>query len=491
MVCRRHCPGRLHEVNATAHFASSDRERVWPTRISARGKTQHMRCSHGPYVALSLLCIVLSGAWPVFAAEPAVTTVRFEPTDELLANPGQGWLSTQRLPCTVRYLRVEWKDLEPAEGKQDWSRLDSAIEAAAKRGQRIAFRIMTTNAHSAGYYCSPKWLFDLGCKSWDYDVGGADPTSGGKAIRRIEPDYADPLYLSKHAAFIKALGARYDGHAGVEFLDIGSYGIWGEWHTRHPSPWLVRRQIIDMYLDSFRKTPLMCMSDDAEALAYCIAHGTGIRRDGVGSDWHEKTWIGSKKYAGVEGFADNWKRAPVVFEWFGNYDYLVGRQWSFDSAVEFMLKNHVTFINDNIGKVPAEQWPKIEKLARLAGYRLELLEAAFPSACRPGQAIQIRMKWRNSGVGKMYRKHPLALYLLDERGVTALERQQPAIDPCAWLPGDHEVAAVVQLPHQLAKGRYTLALALLDPVSGKPAVLLACTAKHEGRVYRLGQFTVE
>ena len=59
----------------------------------------------------------------------------------------------------------------------------------------------------------------------------------------------------------------------------------------------------------------------------------------------------------------------MVFEWFGPYDFLVRREWSFDSAVAFVLANHLTFINDNLGKVPEDQMPKLEKLARLAGYR--------------------------------------------------------------------------------------------------------------------------
>jgi hypothetical protein len=64
------------------------------------------------------------------------------------------------------------------------------------------------------------------------------------------------------------------------------------------------------------------MSDDAEGLSYALAHGTGFRRDGVGSPWHERNWIGSDKYSVVPALVAAWKQAPVVFEWFGNHDYL-------------------------------------------------------------------------------------------------------------------------------------------------------------------------
>ena len=339
---------------------------------------------------------------------------KFQETDETFANPGQGWMTTRRLPdgpgrfpYSVAYFRLNWEDIEPAEGQYNWQLIDEPLAAWAKREARIAFRIMTTNAHTKGYYCSPKWLFDAGCKSYDYVAGGADIASGGARITRIEPDYGDPLYLEKHGRFIKALAERYDGNPQIEFIDIGSYGIWGEWHTKHPQPWPVRKQIIDMYLNGFRKTQLASMSDDAEALAYALAHGTGFRRDGVGSPWHEANWIGSKKYAQVQGFADQWKRAPVVFEWFGPYDYLLERGWSFDRALEFMAANHVTFINDNVGKVPPDQMPKLEQLARRAGYRFVLREISHPDSLARGETLTVNMKWSNVGVGKLYRRYPL------------------------------------------------------------------------------------
>jgi len=446
-------------------------------------------------ILIATMCFTASS--PTHATAADVVT-KFRETDETFANPGQGWMTTRRLPdgpgrfpYSVAYFRLNWEDIEPAEGQYNWQRIDEPLAAWAQREARIAFRIMTTNAHTKGYYCSPKWLFDAGCGSFEYVAGGADIASGGARIPRIEPDYGDPLYLEKHGQFIKALAARYDGNPQIEFIDIGSYGIWGEWHTKHAQPWPVRKQIIDMYLDGFRKTQLISMSDDAEALAHSLAHGTGFRRDGVGSPWHEANWIGSQKYAQVQGFADQWTRAPVVFEWYGPYDYLIERGWSFDRALEFMAANHVTFINDNVGKVPPEQMPKLEQLARRAGYRFVLREISHPESLARGETLTVTMNWSNVGVGKLYRRYPLVLYLLDSNGVIACQQTQADIDVTSWLPGDRSVVATLRLPASLQAGQYTLGLALVAPASEKPAIRLAIDAPHSDRLYRLNSVRVK
>lgn len=445
----------------------------------------------------STLTLLLALPGLVSAADTNWQRTQFREVDTLFANPGQGWMSQQRsprgeprFPCSVVYVRFNWADAEPAEGQYNWALIDDVIAAWKPRGATVALRVMTCNAHSAGYYTSPKWLFDAGCKSFEYLRGGDDPTSGGKRLPRIEPDYADPVYLAKHGAFLAALGRRYDGHPGIEFLDIGSYGIWGEWHTPHPAPVAVRKQIVDLYLRAFRQTPLVFMSDDAEVLAYALSQGTGFRRDGVGSPWHEQNWIGSKKYAGVPSMGDTWKRAPVVFEWFGNYEYLKSRDWSFDAAVNFMLSNHVTLINDNVGRVPPEAMPQLDKLARLAGARLVLRELGYEPTVKSGATLTLRMKWANVGVGKLYRPYTLRLFLLDAQGQPAIAAEAP-VDPRDWLPGDHEVTAPVRLPSTVRPGAYELALTLEDRAGQRRPLRLAMDApEHDGR-YVVGRVKVD
>ena len=450
------------------------------------------RLTHGRCALLAMCCFHALAT----AAEDHSVREQFREVDTLFANPGQGWMTQQRspraeprFPCSVVYIRFNWADAESEPGRFNWSVIDNVIAAWQPQGATVALRVMTCNAHSAGYYASPQWLFDAGCKGFEYVRGGDDPTSGGKRMARIEPDYADPIYLARHGEFIAALGRRYDGHPGIEFLDIGSYGIWGEWHTSHPAPVSVRKQIVDLYLQAFRKTPLVFMSDDAEVLNYALAQGTGFRRDGVGSPWHEQNWIGSKKYAGVQGMADVWQHAPVVFEWFGDYNYLKSRDWSFKAAVNFMLQNHVTLINDNVGRVPPEAMPPLEKLARLAGARLLLREVVHEKTLKPGATLHLKMKWANVGVGKLYRPFVLRSFLLNTEGSPVLTVDLKA-DPRRWLPGEHDLAEVIELPATLKAGEYTLAVALVDPSGERPSLRLAMDAPEKAGRYALSRIEV-
>lgn len=435
----------------------------------------------------------------VFAASIAVAadswvTVTFTESSALFANPGQGWMTgnpanaSPRFPYAVTYFRLNWVDLEPEEGKFDWRPIDSRLQAARQHGMHIAFRIMTANAHSPGYYCSPKWLFDAGCKSFDYTSGGDDPTSGGQRIPRIEPDYSDPIYLARHGRFLRELGKRYDGNPDIQFLDIGSYGIWGEWHTPHPVAIDVRRQIIDFYADAFRRTPLVMMSDDAEGLAYALERGAGIRRDGVGSPWHEQNWIGSKKYAQVTGLAESWKTAPVVFEWFGDYKYMQSKQWPLDRAVRFMLDNHVSMINDNIGAVPAEVMPQLQELTRRSGYRFVLREVSHPRQVSRGSRMTVRMKWSNVGVARLYARYALELSLLDSAG-NVKARSRTAVDPAGWLPGDIACDGTIAIDEGLAPDVYGIGLALVD-AAGRPSIRLAIEHAQAGLRYRISEVAV-
>ena len=101
------------------------------------------------------------------------------------------------------------------------------------------------------------------------------------------------------------------------------------------------------------------------------------------------------------------------------------------------------------------------------------------------------MNWSNAGVGKLYRRYPLVLYLLDATGAIICQQTQADIDVTSWLPGDRSVAATLMLPASLQAGQYTLGLALVDAANNQPSIRLAIDAPHTERLYRVGSLLVK
>ncbi len=97
------------------------------------------------------------------------------------------------------------------------------------------------------------------------------------------PVLDDPAVLEAHLDFIRRFGARYDGHPGIDHVDIGSVGWWGEWHmsesTNAPMPTPeTQKKIVDAYLAAFRQTPLLMLVGGGDMLQYAVEHGCGWRR---------------------------------------------------------------------------------------------------------------------------------------------------------------------------------------------------------------------
>jgi len=118
----------------------------------------------------------------------------------------------------------------------------------------------------------------------------------------------------------------------------------------------VRKQIVTC-IYRLPKTPLVFMSDDVEVMTYALAHG--LASGAMASFALARAELDCSPRYAVFKACGHMEKAPVVFEWYGDYDYLKSQGWSFDAAVNFMLNNHVSMINDNVGRVsprPCRNW---------------------------------------------------------------------------------------------------------------------------------------
>lgn len=378
-------------------------------------------------------------------------TVHPTNTDEALVNPGMGFYfyqysnrlwayGSQQKPgdtldwfpgCSTIYFRLPWCELEPEEGDYRWDLIDTYAVPWIAKGKRIAFRI--TTCENRYVYPTPKWVFDAGAKCKAYNMHDFAPNWTDETL--YEPVYTDPVYLGKLEKFLKAFAARYDGKPYVDFIDIGSFGLWGEGHTFYTSK-LDSKQTLEtvkIHMDLWRRclpnSYLVICDDvgfgaeesvnddwiekpDCEAMQYARKLGIGFRDDSV------MVWKAPKQYQ-----RDNWARlfapfSPVIVE----HDHYVLTQrpgiWDDKWLVGAIKAYRASWMS--IHGFPEEYLREradvVKEANKILGYRFELREAVYPSSVEIGEKFTIKAKWANVGVAKCYRGGFAAWSILDKEG---------------------------------------------------------------------------
>lgn len=368
--------------------------------------------------------------------------VRFKDNGKPLVNPGMGWTfhfysniiknygsklepfdTLDDFPgLSVIYLRVPWAFLEPEEGKFNWSLFDTPAQRWIDKGLQIAIRVSCTESWMR--YATPEWVKKAGAKGVDFDFGKG-PREGGKLW---EPDYLDPIFLQKLENFLAAMAKRYDGNPNVAFIDIGSFGMWGEGHTgfgarlNEEQTFEVCKRHIDLHLKYFKNT-LLCISDDMAGSSkpgrrfpiteYARQRGVTLRDDSILVEPPPRSWYHA------ELAQDFWEELPVILE---HEHYGPSKQrgaWGDGSLLLKAVEDyHASYMS-------IHWWPReflnenrqiIEKINMRIGYRINLLEIEYPETIQINKPFEIKSKWANVGVAPFYKGGFMAITLKDEKG---------------------------------------------------------------------------
>jgi hypothetical protein len=448
---------------------------------------------------ISLIAAALNCFLAATVEEPTVK-VTPEEIDDLFANPGMGWQTFHRfadedrnlegLPSASAYFRFYWSEVEPVEGQIDFAKFDDLLARARKAGQKLAFRIMCAGT-SRDYMYVPQWLRDKGCKGFEYQSGGRGP-------KHWVPDMDDPIFQSAHFRLIEELGNRYDGHPDLDLVDIGSVGLWGEWHmsgTGVDVPSLeTRLAIINTYLKAFPKTPKVMLIGDLEGMKHATCNGSGWRADCMGDmGGFSGTWNHMEHSYPPQieksGAAEVWKAAPVAFE--SCWDMRKWKQegWDIHYIFDYALDYHVSYHNNKSARIPEGTRHEVERFLRKMGYRLVLRQMEHKKVAARGSSLPVSMVWENVGVAPPYRDYLLALRLTHvnskETFVLVSETSIKGL-----LPGEIGITESFNLPGELKPGHYQLALAIVDPDTRAPAIRLAIAGRTEDGWYPLTQIEV-
>lgn len=155
----------------------------------------------------------------------------YDVADEVLINPGKGWVQQNDINSanyiSVIYERIDWADIEIEDGVYNWDRIDNNLNLAKDNGKKYAFGVMCANTASDLKYVSPEWIFNSGAQVREVEL---NYWYGNVKKVQMIPVWTDEIFLEKLNEFIKALGIRYNGNPDIAYIDIRSYGNWGEQH---------------------------------------------------------------------------------------------------------------------------------------------------------------------------------------------------------------------------------------------------------------------
>ena len=486
------------------------------------------------WISGGLLILLSASAGRCADKNPVV--VRPQDTRAALVNPGMGWVlhhydnspfnyggklepsdTVDDFPgVSVIYLRIAWSYLEPQEGQFNWSVLDTPAQRWLDKGKgsptrnyalggpmQIALRISC--CEGSPRYATPEWVRLAGAKGYFFTGGkGIDPNG-----RAWEPDYDDPVFLEKLDHFLGALAARYDGNPEVAFIDVGSFGVWGEghtfWSTKKPYSAETIRKHIDLHTKHFKKTLLAANDDFAshgrgqQVIEYAAQQGLTLRDDSILVQGGDKAYFNA-------GFAQLfWQHVPVVLE---SEHYGPSRDrgyWKDGSQyLEAIEKYHASYAS-------VHWWPReflaanedlVRKINQRLGYRLQLVEASWPGEITADSTFWFATTWRNAGVAPCLPGGHPAVTIKDAKGGIASVfvdegldlRTLPVAKPGKALSKDHRAEFRLPLASDdrarlLKPGTYEVCVSVGTP-TGTPRLALPLPDDDTHHRYRLGKMTV-
>lgn len=290
----------------------------------------------------------------------------------------------------------QWNKLNPAKGIYDWTELEKLLNALAEHNMTYALRVLPYTPSfiksdfppQEDYDWTPPFVYEMGAKKIQIDLRGTE-------FHAYAPVWDDPIYLQAAKEFAKALAEKYDGDPRIEYIDIRTFGEWGEWHTSHmlgsemPAD-SVLKDMLDYYASVFKKTQLVLPSNGfGDVYTHALDLGITKRDDG---------------FIGIPGRPDTLLRAynanlPTIAENIAGYrtmltydDLIPGgsQKWTAERWVDAITTAHLTYYvldqdNDCGYYFYKDNKALADSMSKVIGYNFtvtqaELLTVATPTA---------------------------------------------------------------------------------------------------------------
>lgn len=256
------------------------------------------------FSCIGLFIVALVAAILCTTYLPDVYEIEANENEGFLGNAMKGWCMygywrklKGLVPYSLGFHHIKLKDVMPEENTVNLTGLDEILEKYKNIQMQVVVRLVLDSPP----YPYKDYLPDFILKKvdvYEYDYHGQ--------MGMYSPNYNDEFLLSQLELLWKKMGERFDGDPRIAYLELGTYGHWGEFHT-----YFVKNatqsakeetidRIMDMQLKNFKKT--MC------EVRYCqnrtMNRGIGFYNDMFTSKDHD---VYMKKGLETYDGLDRWK----------------------------------------------------------------------------------------------------------------------------------------------------------------------------------------
>ena len=383
------------------------------------------------------------------------------------------------------YMDLTWAEWEPEEGKFDIKGFEERYQIPRWRreGKHAVLRFVCDRPEDEAHMDIPQWLYERTADGVFYDM------EYGKGYA---PDYENREFIDAHEKALTALAEYCNRDTFVAYVELGSLGHWGEWHTKHdegvpPMPdadicW----EYANQYADSFYNARLMMRRNYVMA----VDGNMGLYNDMTGDltdtkewlDWQEKGGAyvmpnGEIPYKAAVGI---WKKAPIGGEFAPSNDMEEMLGADFAQTLDLIRESHMTFIGPHTPLGYKKLLEETQTIKENLGYRYWIshmdVEMEYAS-----QKFEVRLTWENDGTAPIYFPWMAMMYVYDKDG-NRKYWEEIEIDLTGLMPGE-SLCTVNHIPfNDLFREGYTIGIGILDPMTGEPSIELCMNQNYQNGI---------
>ncbi|MDD3369448.1 MAG: DUF4832 domain-containing protein, partial [Lachnospiraceae bacterium] len=462
--------------------------------------TERKRMKSITLIVLSVVLLAILSVWIVKKQNLTVTN-QYNTTDEVLYNPYMGFAVAADHPNavgknTLVYLDITWRELEPEEGIYDFASIEKRNYLALWKasGKKVVLRFLCDVPGNEQHMDIPDWLYEKTDDGSFYDI------SYGKGYA---PNYENLFFIEKHEAAIKALGDYFGQDQFLAYVELGSLGHWGEWHTHMDNasseeasiPKIpgeaVCRQYITPYVDAFPNARLLMRRPYALAQEY----QTGIYNDMTGEPDSTQEWLSWIENGGsdtdsitplaYQAVKEPWKENPIGGEFTSSLTMEEMLCTNLIRTISLLEDSHMTFIGPKCPVLEETEQFEVgtKSVLQKIGYRYGVQNSRVTYQ---GISKNYSVKYTlvNKGVAPMYWDWPICQYLTDEND-NVLERME-STQKLSQITGDSSFTEKVTFQGNYKRDEHIkIYVGIENPDTGKPEINLNMNTPENEHMYLL------